>query len=312
MINGRWYAMKSVRLVYANPNRTSFQKPQQKHDFDSENTMLTQTTLKHFKLFKDPFVNDVREAADVYLNDGHSYVLAAMRDAARNQGLMAVTGSTGAGKSVLRKQLNEHLLYDGDVTIVRPRIIDKTCASESGMCDAIIADLSNDTPRRTKEAKIRQVEDLLITTAQRGQRNVMIIEEAHDLSFPVLNCIRRFWDKREAHTKLGIILIGQPLLGAKLNSEQFRPLHRFIRQFTIEDMDSLPFEVKPYLAHKFKRVGTSWEKIMTLDSVDALTQRLSRVSEVNPLAINLLVANAMNLAQARGETLVSADIIKEC
>ncbi|MCE2594161.1 AAA family ATPase [Motilimonas sp. 1_MG-2023] len=307
----------SVWSESANPDQTSLQKQQPMYDFDSETTMLTQASLKHFKLFRNPFINDIREAKDVYLSDGNSYVLAAMRDAARNQGILALIGESGAGKSVLRKQLIEDLNHDGDVSIIQPRIIDKTSATAGGLCDAIIADISSDSPKRSMEAKARQVESLLRTASQGGQRHVMIIEEAHDLSVPVLKYLKRFWELEDGFSKLlGIILIGQTELGIKLNEGKFYSLREFIRRCMVEHMDDLSIDIQPYLAHKFKRSGGQWEKIMTTDSFEAIKQRLTRkqgnLSMMYPQIVNNLVSNAMNLAQELDEPLVTADIVKEC
>lgn len=153
-------------------------------DIKLENEMLTQDAMKHFKLFRNPFINDIRDCRDVYLNEDSRYVLAAMKDVARNQGILAVVGDSGAGKSVLRRVLLDELYRDGDVTVIQPKIIDKTRATAAGICDAIISDISSDRPKRSMEAKARQVEQLLLNAFQGGQRHVLIIEEAHDLNYP--------------------------------------------------------------------------------------------------------------------------------
>lgn len=282
-----------------------------------EAEMLTHASLKYFKLFRNPFLNDIRESKDVYLSEDGRYLLAAMRDAARNQGILALVGDSGAGKSVLRKQLLEELSQDGDVSIIQPKIIDKSVATAAGLCDAIIEDLSDKKPRRSMEAKARQVEDLLRTASKGGQRHVLIIEEAHDLTVPLLKFLKRFWELEDGFSKLlGIVLIGQTELGIKLNERKNYQLREFIRRCMVENVPALDQEVRPYLTYKFERAGGNVNKVLSEDSFDAIRSRLTTkgngASMLYPQIINNLVSKAMNLAQELGEPLVTSDIIKEC
>jgi len=60
--------------------------------------MLAHNTLKHFRFFCDPFIDDVRSAEDVFMTNEYRYVLASMRHAAQAQGIVAVVADSGAGK----------------------------------------------------------------------------------------------------------------------------------------------------------------------------------------------------------------------
>lgn len=306
-----------IWLEPTNSNQTKVQTSNHHEEQHLEAEMLTHASLKYFKLFRNPFLNDIREAKDVYLSDDSRYLLAAMRDAARNQGILALVGDSGAGKSVLRKQLLEELEQDGDVSIIQPKIIDKSVATAAGLCDAIIEDLSDMKPRRSMEAKARQVEELLRTASKGGQRHVLIIEEAHDLTVPLLKFLKRFWELEDGFSKLlGIVLIGQTELGIKLNEGKNYQLREFIRRCMVENVPALNHDIKGYLAHKFKRAGADMDKIMNADSFDAIRNRLATkgngTSMLYPQLINNLVAKAMNLTQELGEPLITSDIIKEC
>jgi len=279
--------------------------------------MLTHASLKHFKLFKNPFINDIRDAKDVFLSEDSRYLLAAMRDAARHQGILALVGESGAGKSVLRRQLFQDLQHDGDVDIIQAKIIDKTAVSAAGLCDAIIGDISEEKPKRSLEDKARQVESLLRSGAKGGQRYVLIIEEAHDLSIPVLKYLKRFWELEDGFSKLlGIVLIGQTELAIKLNERKNYQLREFIRRCMVEHVPNLDGDIGAYITHKFERAGGQINKIMTEDCFAAIKSRLTTketgFSMVYPQIVNNLVSRAMNLAQELGEPLVTAELIKEC
>ena len=163
--------------------------------------MLTHQTIKHFKLFRNPFMDDVRSVEDVFMSPDIRYVLASILDSAKHQGFSAVIADSGAGKSIIRRLAMEELKKDGNITVIMPRIFDKTRVTAAGLCEAIIADISSENPKRSMEAKARQVERLLRQASQSGQRHVMILEEAHDLTIPVLKYLKRFWEMEDGFSR---------------------------------------------------------------------------------------------------------------
>lgn len=286
-------------------------------DIELENQMLTQEAMKHFKLFRNPFINDIRGVRDIYLNEDSRYVLAAMKDVARNQGILAVVGDSGAGKSVLRRLLLDELHNDGDISVIQPKIIDKTRATAAGICDAIINDISSETPKRSMEAKARQVERLLMTAFKGGQRHVLIIEEAHDLTIPVMKYLKRFWELEDGFSKLlGILLVGQTELFHRLDERRHYELREFIRRCMVVEVPPLDHYIESYLKHKFERAGCDYNKIMDPNAASALKERLQTRrnqsgSLVYPQVINNLITKAMNLCASLDETKVTDEIIKE-
>jgi len=279
--------------------------------------MLTQATLKHFKLFRNPFQDDVRCVDDVFMSSETRYVLSAMRDAAMAQGIVAIVADSGAGKTTLRRTLMEELRADGSVTVIMPSIIDKTRVTAAGLCEAIIADISDEGPKRSLEAKARQVERLLRDASRSGQKHVMVIEEAHDLTIPTLRYLKRFWELEDGFTKLlGIVLIGQTELGLKLQEHRNSQARELIRRCITIHLAPLEKDLSGYLTHKLARVGSDLSKVFEPDALDAIQRRLRRkekgslVSDVYPLAVNNLLVNVMNTAAELGEDRVTAEIIQ--
>lgn len=291
---------------------------QQPDDMALENQMLTQDTMKHFKLFRNPFINDINDPRDVFLNDDSRYVLAAMKDVARNQGILAVVGDSGAGKSVLRRVLLDELEKDGDVTTIQPKIIDKSRATAASICDAIIIEISSEKPKRSMEDKARQVERLLMGAFHGGQRHVLIIEEAHDLTIPVMKYLKRFWELEAGFSKLlGILLIGQTELNARLDERRHYELREFIRRCMVVEMSPLEHDLGQYLRHKFERCGVDIDRVITKEAIVEMnlrlgTRRSGSNSMVYPQVINNLMARAMNQAALFHFDVVSADIVKGC
>jgi type II secretory pathway predicted ATPase ExeA len=279
--------------------------------------MLSQATLKHFKLFRNPFLDDVRSVEDVFMSGETRYVLNAMRDAANSQGIVAVVADSGAGKTTLRRTLMNELRTEESVTVIMPRIIDKSRITAAGLCEAIIADISDENPKRSLEAKARQVERLLREASRLGRKHVIIIEEAHDLTIPTLRYLKRFWELEDGFTKLlGIILIGQTELGLKLQEHRNSQARELIRRCLTIELAPLEGDLEAYIAHKLERVGSDTSKIFEADAIDAIQKRLRRkekgqvVSDLYPLAVNTLLEKVLKLTAELGDDKVTAEIIQ--
>lgn len=282
-----------------------------------ETEMLTGETLKHFRLFRSPFSNDIRDVQDIYMSDEHRYIAAAMVDAAKHGGFLAVIGEVGSGKSVIRKKVVAELSNDESSRIIYPRMIDKTRVTGASICDAIIMDLSDESPKLKLEQKTRQVERLLLSRSKAGCHVCLMIEEAHDLTVRVLKLLKRFYEIEDGYKKaLGIILIGQPELGALFNEQDHYDMREVIRRCQVAHIRGLNGNLKEYLALKFKRVNVDLKTILDDSAIEALSQRLTdkdergkKVSNAYPLTVNNSIIRAMNMACDMGETRVTADVV---
>lgn len=279
--------------------------------------MLRGETLRHFKLVRNPFTNDIRDLADIYMSDEHMYIEAAMCDAAKHGGFIAVIGEVGSGKSVIRKKVVAELSKDENTRIIYPRMIDKTRVTATSLCDAIIMDLSDEKPQMRLEQKTRQVEKLLLSRVKAGCRICLMVEEAHDLSVRILKLLKRFYEIEHGYQKaMGIILIGQPELGALFNEADHYDMREVIRRCQVAEIRGLNGNMKDYLTLKFKRVGAGLETIITAEAIDALGKRLKDKDErgkvysnAYPLTVNNYIIRAMNRAFEMGETKVTEDVV---
>lgn len=281
--------------------------------------MITQEAMRHFKLFRTPFIDDIQKDADVYMSDEHRYIEAAMLDAARHSGFLAVIGEVGSGKSVMRRKVVEQLKRDGDTLVIYPQIIDKTRLTAASICDAIIQDVSSERCKAKLEDKTRQVQRLLLDRAKSGYRACLIMEEAHDLNVNTLKYLKRFYELEDGYKKLlGIILIGQTELKHMFNESQNVDMREVIRRVQVAEIRGLNGHLREYLAVKFKRVGREAAEIFAEDAYEAMSKRLTsvsrdgkgKVSHAYPLTVNNHVARALNLAQEMGEEKVTAEVIE--
>lgn len=284
--------------------------------------MLTENAKRHFKLFKNPFIHDVLNEDDIFKSDEHRYIEAAMIDAAKHAGFLAVIGEVQSGKSVMRRHVIAQLHKEDNVRIIYPQIIDKRRATASSLCDAIVSDISSERIKTKLEDKSRQVHRLLLNRHKQGQRHAVIIEEAHDLPLDVLKLLKRFYELEHGYEKLlGIILIGQPELRDKLDEGMHPDMREVIRRIQVAEIKGLNGHIKDYLAFKLKRVagGEILTKIFSDGALKALGSRLMTkdvrtgkpISHAYPGLVNNYAAKAMNLAAELGEPVVSEQLVME-
>ena len=322
------------------PNQLN--KPLSKQTTEKEDPMLlrkqtlTQGTKQHFKLFKDPFTDDVQEAKDVFLTPDIRYVREVMWQAVRHGGFVGVTGESGSGKSTLRRDLADRIVREqASVIVIEPYVLameendmkGKTLKSAS-IAEAIITAINPLTrPMRSAEARFRQLHSMLKDSHRAGNRHVLVIEEAHCLPTATLKHLKRFFELEDGFKKLlSIILIGQPELRQKL-SEKNPEVREVVQRCEVVELPPLDNNLEDYLKFKLARVGGDMAAVFDKGAVDALRNKLSLTtggggkprafgqtvqgSLLYPLAVANLLGAAMNLAVSIGAPLVTADLVME-
>ena len=303
-----WNTRRTAAMVPGNPEQIIIKW---------EVEMINEETKKHFKLFRNPFIDDIQKDSDIFMSEEHRYIEAAMLDTAKHCGFLAVIGEVGSGKSVMRRKVVEQLKKDGDTIVIFPQMIDKSRVNAASICDAIIMDLSEQKPSMKLEAKTRQVHKLLLERAKQNFRSVLIIEEAHDLHTNTLKYLKRFYEMEDGYRKLlGIILVGQTELKNLFNEQAHIEMREVIRRIQTAEIKGLNGNIKDYLRLKFKRINANVSDIFEDGAFTALSGRLTTKdrrdktqSHAYPLIVNNYAARAMNLAYEMGEKKVTADVV---
>ena len=281
--------------------------------------MLNLNTRKAFGLFKDPFTDDVMVSGDVYLNENSQFAEEYLYITAKTGGMLALLGESGSGKTTIRRLAMDRIQSEGlKIRVISPRIIDKGRLTAALICDAIIADCSTEHPKRTLEAKARQVERILTNSSRSGYSHVLMIEEAHDLSIQTMKYLKRFWEMEDGFKKLlAIVLIGQPEMKAKLDESKNWEAREIIRRIEVLELEPLDGkEIAGYLDLKFSRLDKARDTVFTDDACEALARRLQRqtrngvvYSVAYPLLVNNWARKAMNLAASMKVKVVDADVV---
>lgn len=294
---------------------------------------LSQFTRQQFKLPRDPFTDEMRDEKDVFLSDNIRYVRAQVRQTAEHGGMLAISGQSGAGKSTIRQDLESWIYAQGKpITIISP-------FSELGMegdkptgkplkaqniIESIIQTLNQyEKPRRSAEARARQMHTMLCDSARTGNKHTLVIEEAHRLSIPTIKHLKQFYELQDGFTKLlGVVMIGQNELEDRL-SESNPEVREVVQRCELVRLHALDEDLEGYIKHKFDRIGVDYKTIIDTSGIDEIRSRLrtsetvgrgssrsvKTISLCYPLAVNNLLSGAMNLAADTHAPVVNAELV---
>ncbi len=306
--------------------RVTVAAPDEVPDYQLEPVMLTPAARRHFKLFRDPFNADPECAEDVFRGPDQQFVSESIWEAVRNSRLFALVGESGSGKSTLMDDFKDRIRREAlPVRLIQPMLPEKKKLSGTGILEAIVRDLAPETTLRARsEGLTRQAHNLLADSAEAGLHNVVVFEEAHDLSIHALKQLKRFHEFKTGWKRLlSIVLIAQPELLSSLGDQSTCEAREVARRLEILHLLPLDSELEGYVAHKLARANAAVDTVFAPDTFDAVRARLrSRIKDgpragegismAYPLLVNNLLVKAMNTAAELGAGKVDAGIVKGC
>jgi type II secretory pathway predicted ATPase ExeA len=333
---GYFPVAKKLAPVISNTTEAAPEVPNQTETTGEDSMLLVNAGLKletreHFKLPRNPFVDDVQSPDDVFQTPSVRYVRAALTDCALHHGFMAVVGESGAGKSTLAEDLQERIRTEGkDILIIKPYVLGMEGTDDRGktlkstqIAEAIAFAIDPQIKiKLSSEARFRQIHSLLVASRRSGHRHLLVIEEAHCLPIATLKHLKRFLELKDGMQRLlGIALIGQPELRDRL-SGQNGEVREVAQRCEIVELQPLDGELEGYLQHKFARFDLKLSDVFTPDAFDAIRARLihrprgGKPSDARslcfPLVVNNLVCRAMNAAALAHWPQVDAQVIAGC
>jgi len=169
---------------------------------------------QHFNFSESPF-SIAPDPRYLYLSNQHREALAhLMYGIGVGGGFVVLTGEVGTGKTTLCRCLLEQLPEDVDLALIfNPRLNPRELLAT--ICDEL------HIPYPEKGLSLKTLIDLLnhhlLDTHARGRRTIVLIDEAQNLRFDVLEQIRLLTNLETNRDKLlQIILVGQPELNELL------------------------------------------------------------------------------------------------
>src|ERR1700722_2596548 len=219
------------------------------------------------------------------------------------KGFILLTGEVGTGKTTLLNKLLEWLHQKRVATafVFNPRL------SVSQFFDFMMADFGIPCESRMKSQVLIKLNQWLLDRYQAGERAVLIVDEAQNLSPQMLEEIRLLTNLETSTEKLlQIVLAGQPELEQKLNQPQLLQLRQRItlraktRQLTLE-------EARGYIHERLRIAGAENPDIFSPEAV-AMVHRYARGI---PRVTNLLCEHSLVSSFVDQKNPVPPEIVEE-
>lgn len=206
---------------------------------------------------------------------------------AERKGFIVLTGEVGTGKTTLLRSalasLDQGRVFSSFIFNPRLDIL--------GFLEFILTDFGIPPVERSKSAMLIQLNRWLIERFRRDETCVIVVDEAQNLDWEMLEEIRLLTNLETSTDKLlQIVLSGQPELEEKLSAPNTRQLRQRIALWARTHALAAD-ETAAYIAHRLLVAGTS-EPIFPDDAVAAI----HRASHGIPRVVNLLCEHCLILA----------------
>lgn len=257
-----------------------------------------------YHLKQNPFA----EAPDpefLFLSRSHKTALyAIICGLEAHQGLMAIFGAAGLGKTTILQVMQERIQQQLGQTIW-------LVSSQSSGSDALtmvsqacgLAGESADPA--TLYSRLQQT---LLQGRKNGWRVVLIIDDAHQIPVPTLESALWLSDLRTptGEPLLPIVLAGLPALQDTLNLTPFRPLKK--RLAVRVSLTPLTAEESlMYIRHRLTKVLMPEDALFTAGAL----KRVMRAARGNPRALNTLCTKLLIVGALRQQRPISAAVARE-
>ena len=262
---------------------------------------------KFFGLKHEPF-SIAPDPRYLFMSDRHREALAhLLYGVGGGGGFVLLTGEIGAGKTTVCRCFLEQIPRRCNVAyIFNPKLTVQELLKS--VCDEFRIPYQHQGPGvETVKDYLDPLNEFLLKTHSVGQNNVLIIDEAQNLSADVLEQLRLLTNLETTERKLlQIILIGQPELRTMLAQPELEQLaQRVIARFHLDALSEA--ETAQYIRHRLAVAGLARGKLFDSQAV----ARVHQLSRGIPRRINLLCDRALLGAYAEGKSRVDSDIIEK-
>jgi type II secretory pathway predicted ATPase ExeA/tetratricopeptide (TPR) repeat protein len=242
----------------------------------------------------------------LYLGEAHKEALALLTYGFREKkGFGLLTGEVGTGKTTIIHAL----LADLDQSVHLVHLSNPLLSPREFLDYLARKALGRETPFLSKAEFLIDFEIFLMDCLKSGKKFLLIVDEAHKLSFDLLEEIRLLSNMETAEEKLmEIFLVGQPELRERLNDPRCKALFQRITthyHLTPLDQDS----AGEYIRTRLRAAGAKTPDKIFQESV---IKKIHQYSEGYPRRINNLSDNLLLLSYAQGKKKITPEMVTEC
>jgi general secretion pathway protein A len=261
-----------------------------------------------FGLNSTPF-NLSPDPSFLYRSVQHEEALASLIYGVQSRkGFIVLTGEVGTGKTTMLECLRDHLTSHQTPFAF---LFNSRLTSEQ-LFEMIAYDFDLPCTRNSKTEVLFTLNAMLVQRSNQNQTTVLIVDEAQNLSWDVLEEIRLLGNLETRRGKMiQIILSGQPELDRKLEERECRQLKQRIAVRCHLEPFSAP-ETARYIASRLARAGMREQTVFPSDVLAEIHRRTQGIPRlINSVCDNLMLTSfALQSHQASLEMLeeVSRDL----
>jgi general secretion pathway protein A len=219
------------------------------------------------------------------------------------KGFITLTGEVGTGKTTLINRLLDWLRQRR----ARTAFLFNSRMNTNQLFDFILAEFEIACDSKSKSQQLMKLNQWLLERYRMGETVVLIVDEAQNLTFPVLEEIRLLTNLETSTEKLlQIVLSGQPELEERLRLPELRQLRQRI-MLRCKTAQLTKEETRDYISQRLKIAGASAESIFSpqaLDTIHVYSMGIPRV-------INLICEHSLVNAFVENQRLIQPKIIEE-
>jgi general secretion pathway protein A len=205
---------------------------------------------KHFKLKCKPFALNP-DPTFLFPSDQHAAALTMLEYAIESQApFCLLTGAIGSGKTTVMRHFLRQL--DDTVTV---GLISNTHGRFSSINPWALSSLGIVPPNNSDIAQYEVLTDFFVREYAKGRRTLLVVDEAHNLTPPILEELRLLSNvNSESDVTLQVLLVGQPELRSKLEQ---RELEQFAQRVSVDfHLGALTLQdVSLYIRHRLTVAG---------------------------------------------------------
>ena len=220
------------------------------------------------------------------------------------KGFITLTGEVGTGKTTLINRLLDWLHQRK----VRTAFLFNSRMNSNHLFDFILAEFEISCESRTKSQQLMKLNHWLLERYRNGETAVVIVDEAQNLSYPVLEEIRLLTNLETSTDKLlQIVLSGQPELEEKLKLPQLRQLRQRIT-LRCKTSPLTTEQTISYINERLRIAGAkNGDQIFSKDAVETIHLYSLGI----PRVINLLCEHALVNSYVEQQKVIGPKVIED-
>jgi type II secretory pathway predicted ATPase ExeA len=268
--------------------------------------------LDHFGLSSQPFSQSSTPDLDCFYEGGGrgatlDALIYVLTHGEGEEGMIALTGESGSGKTVLCQALMKWLADS-----MRIIYSAKKDPSRKALLNSIMDELKFQSEKEglvlpPAPADVDELQEILVAVQAGDRQVVLLVDEAHTLPAETLEALGLLYERASSHHKLlQIVLVGEPGLERTLASQQFTKIrtavrHRYVLQLLDREAAS------EYLLYRMRTIagyeGTDIFSPAALRLIDiaagGLLRQLNMIADKSLIAAFLAQASSVEAVHVR-------------